>query len=136
LRVGLGNLSRLESRVQESLRDPFYVELSKGSAPKAAMQPIFDLLAQEADPTLAGVNRFDQAEITGQQDRTADGDHRYEVGRYQEKEYTWYEPGDPAAYWTFVQQTLRPTANAEAANKALNKGVPTPAAELRQVPAR
>jgi len=136
LRVGLGNLSRLGFGVQEGLRDPLYAELSKGSMPKIAMQPIFDRLAQEADPTLAGVNRFDQAAITEEQDSTEDSNRQYKLEEYKEKEYNWYEPDDAAAYWTCVQQTLRPTANAEAANKTLNKGVPTPAAELRQVPAR
>ena len=136
LRVGLGNLSRIESRVQEARRDPFYVGLCSGSAPKAAMQPVFDLLAQEADPTLAGVNRFDQAKLTDKQDSAKDNHQQYEVGKYQEKEYAWYEPEDVAPFWTFVQQTLRRSASAETADEILNKGVPRPAAELRQVPAR
>ena len=70
------------------------------------MQPVFDLLAQEADPTLAGVNRFDQAKLTDKQDSAKDNHQQYEVGKYQEKEYAWYEPEDVAPFWTFVQQTF------------------------------
>ena len=136
LRVGLGNLARLQTRVQEALRDPLYLGLSKGPASKAAMQAIFDLLGQDADPTPAGANPFlrppEQAKASEEQESEA----QYAVGAYTETQYVWYEPDDAEAFWTSVQQTLRPSADAEAADEILNSGVPKPAAELRQVPAR
>jgi predicted acylesterase/phospholipase RssA len=120
LRVGLDNLSRLDSRIQNALRDPFYDELAKGPGSERVMQAVFGLLENQADPTPAGLNPFTGS--TG----PVEGN---------EAPYEWYEPSQTAEFWTSVQQTLYANADALSRDESLNTRIPTPAAVLRQVPA-
>ena len=120
LRVGLDNLSRLESRIQDALREPFYEKLAKGPGSERAMQGIFGLLENQADPTPAGLNPF-----TGSTKPVESS----------EKPYEWYEPSQAAEFWTSAQQALYANAHAVSSDESLNTRIPTPAAVLRQVPA-
>ena len=120
LRVGLDNLSRLESRIQDALREPFYEKLAKGPGSERAMQKIFGLLENQADPTPAGLNPF-----TGSTQPVESS----------EKPYEWYEPSQAAEFWTSAQQALYANAHAVSSDESLNTRIPTPAAVLRQVPA-
>jgi hypothetical protein len=120
LRVGLDNLSHLDARIQAALRHPFYKQLAKGPGSEWAMQGIFDLLENQADPTPPGINLF-----TGST-KPVEGT---------EKPYEWYEPSDAAEFWTSAREALRANAHSLTSDEALHTHIPTPAAALRQVPA-
>jgi hypothetical protein len=120
LRVGLDNLSRLDSRIQRALQDPFYAELVKGPGSEQAMQAVFRLLENQADPTPAGLNPFTDSTKPVKSEETP---------------YEWYEPSHAADFWTSAQRALYANADAVSSDESLNTHVPTPAAVLRQVPA-
>jgi len=128
MRVGLDNLAQVQRRVAGALLEDHYAALRRSPQHAAkAMQDTFDQLDRSADPTPAGPNPF-------LSQPTPEGEA---FGA--ERPFNWYAPAvaDQPQFWEAAQRLLTSYNGASdpaGVVRLLNDQLPTPAAELRQVP--
>ena len=147
LRVAGDNLAELRKRLTRATYERFYADLCSGTdAASVTFGSVVQALAREADPTLPGRNPFLAAEAAPAPDpsavaealtaASADGQPPDPTNPpAEESVYNWYEPklASPAELWDAVHTLVEPFLT-DLPTSELSDNVPTPAAELRQVP--